>query len=328
MKKKIFVTQPIPVSNELLKFSKRFEVEVNKKLGPLSTAVLKKRVRGAHAILSLLTDRIDGAIMDAAGKQLQIVANYAVGFDNVDLEAAKKRGIYVTNTPGPETSMAVAEHAMTLICALARKILPADKFARAEKYKFWRPDLFLGEGLRNRILGIVGLGRIGLELGEIAAGGFKMKILYSNPERRPDFEKKWKAKHVNLETLLGKSDFVSLHVPLLPSTRYLINTKELKMMKKTAFLVNTSRGPIVHEKALLKALGTGEIAGAGIDVFECEPAIDCDIRDDLEFKKMDNVILTPHIASATIEVRKAMARTAVSDITEALSGRKPRNAVV
>lgn len=327
MKSQAFITHPLPAPDELKPLFKRFDVTINKTSEPLSKEALKKKVKGAHAVLSLLSDRIDGEVMDAAGVQLKIIANYAVGFDNIDVAAARKRNIWVTNTPGPETSDAVAEHAMTLICALARRIVEADRFTRAEKYHGWRPDIFLGVLLRGKTLGIVGFGRIGSILGQMAAGGFGMKVLYTDPRNDRAFEKEWKARRVSLQTLLKQSDFVSMHVPLLPSTRHLISTKEFALMKPTAHLINTARGPVVDEKALLKALARKQIAGAALDVFECEPSIDCDIHDNFELEKMPNVILTPHIASATIEVRRAMARTAVANIVAALSGKKPPNAV-
>ncbi|MDO8435176.1 MAG: D-glycerate dehydrogenase [bacterium] len=323
MKQRVFITRPIPAPEELKKLFAKFDVVANSKPGALSRDELKKKVKGVHAIFSLLTDRIDEEVMEAAGSQLKIIANYAVGFDNIDLLAAKKRGIVVTNTPGPETSEAVAEHAMTLICALARHIVEADRFTRAEEYHGWLPNLFLGVLLRGKTLGIVGLGRIGLILGQIAAAGFGMKVLYSDPRHDREFEKQLKARRVNLHALLKQSDFVSLHVPLLPSTRHLMSTKEFALMKPAAHLINTARGPVVDEKALLKALTRKQIAGAALDVFECEPTIDCDIRDNLELKKIPNVILTPHIASATIEVRRAMARVAVANIVAVLSGKKP-----
>ncbi|MBU2530974.1 MAG: D-glycerate dehydrogenase, partial [Elusimicrobia bacterium] len=276
--------------------------------------------------LCLLTDRIDGKILDGIGKQLKIVANYAVGFNNINLEDAKKRKIMVTNTPGPEISRSVAEHTVALILACAKRIAESDRYTRAKKYKGWAPMLFLGSNLYGKTLGIVGLGAIGAEVAKMMSA-FDMKIVYYDIKRNPAFEKKYKAKYAKIPALLKQSDFVTLHVPLLPSTKYLINDKEFGMMKKTAFLINTSRGPIVREKALLKALKAGKIAGAGLDVFECEPAIDCDLTDKLELRKMENVVLTPHTASAAIETRSAMAETAAKNIISALSGKKPPNLV-
>lgn len=322
-KKKIFVTREIPDEGIKALKKKGYAVDIYKKDRVISKRELLKRVKGVDALLSLLTDKIDDDVLEAAGPQLKIVANYAVGFDNVDLNAAKKRGIPVTNTPADEVSEAVAEHAFTLMLGLAHRVVEADKYARAEKYKGWAPKLLLGTDLHGKTLGIIGLGRIGEAVAKRAVTGFGMKCLYSDLKRNATFEKKFKAKKKTTNALLKEADFVTLHVPLLKTTHHLISTKELKAMKKTAFLVNTSRGPVVDEKALLKALKKGEIAGAGIDVFECEPAIDCDIKDNLELKKFNNVILTPHTASATIEARQAMSLLAAKNLIAVLSGKKP-----
>jgi len=286
---------------------------------------LLKNVAGASAIIPLLTDMIDGDVLDAAGKDLKIVANYAVGFDNVDLEAAKKRGVAVTNTPHDKVNEAVAEHAFALMICLARRIAEADQFAKAKKYTHWSPTLLIGTDLYGKTLGIVGAGRIGSALARRAVKGFGMKLVYADSRKNADLEKEFAAEQLDLEKLLEVSDFVSLHVPLLPSTRHLISTAEFAMMKKTAFLVNTARGPVVDEKALLRALKTKRIAGAGIDVFECEPAIDCDMTDNLELKSFPNAILTPHIASATIEAREAMSMVAADNILAVLNGKPPLN---
>jgi len=322
-KKKVFVTRMIPDEGIKALKKKGYRVDVYKEDKVISKKELMKRVKGVDALLSLLTDTIDDQVLKAAGPQLKIVANYAVGFDNIDLAAAKKRGIPVTNTPADEVSESVAEHAFTLMLGLAHRVVESDKYARAEKYKGWAPQLLLGTDLHGKTLGIVGLGRIGEAVARRAVKGFGMKCMYSDLKRNPSFEKKFDAKKKTLTAILKEADFITLHVPLLKSTRHMISTKELKTMKKTAFLVNTSRGPVVDEKALLKALKAGEIAGAGIDVFECEPAIDCDIRDDLELKKFENVILTPHTASATIEARQAMSLLAAKNIIAVLSGKRP-----
>lgn len=275
------------------------------------------------ALLALLNDRIDSEIMDAAGKELKIIANYAVGFDNIDLAAAKRRGIIVTNTPGNQISDTVAEHAFALILGLAKRISEADRFTRAHHYRGWAPKLLLGTDVRGKTLGIVGAGRIGSSLARHARLGFDMEILYSDPNRNMELEKKLGARKAAFEALLKKSDFVSLHVPLLPSTRHLMNARTIGLMKKTAFLINTSRGPVVSEKDLLQSLYKKKIAGAGLDVFECEPAIDCDLTDRMELNKLENVILTPHTASATVETRQFMSELAAKNIIAVLSGRKP-----
>jgi len=286
---------------------------------------LLANVKGCAALLSLLTDRIDGEVFNAAGPQLKVVANYAVGFDNVDLAAARQRKIVVTNTPHDEVNEAVAEHTFALILSLARRIPEADVFAKAEKYAGWSPTQFIGTTLARKTLGIIGAGRIGASAARRGVKGFGMKLVYSDTRSNPDLEKDLGATRVSMTKLLENSDVVSLHVPLLPSTRHLISTNEFSLMKKTAFLINTARGPIVDEKALLRALKTKRIAGAALDVFECEPAIDCDVTDNLELKQFPNVILTPHIASATIEAREAMSIIAAQNIIAVLSGKPPLN---
>jgi glyoxylate reductase len=319
----IFVTRPFADEGLSLLKAKKYRVEVYEKDEIIPRKELLKRIKGREAVLSLLTDKVDEAFFEASGPQLKIVANYAVGFDNVDLAAAKKRGIVVTNAPSEDVNEAVAEHAFSLLLALAHRVVEADAFARAKKYTGWSPNHFIGTIVKGKTLGIVGAGRIGFALAERAAKGFGMEIAYSDVKRNPIFDKQLKATYLSLEELLLVSDFVSLHVPLLPSTRHLISTEQFSLMKKTAYLVNTARGPVVDEKALLRALKTKRIAGAALDVFECEPAIDCDLSDTLELRKQANAILTPHIASATIEARQAMSRVAAENIIAVLSGKTP-----
>ncbi len=322
----VYITRRIPDVGIALLKKAGFTVKVNQSDTVLSASQLKKAVRGADAILSLLTQTIDGAVMDAAGPQLKIVANYAVGYDNIDLVAAQKRGVVVTNTPGMLTE-AVAEHAVMLILALARRVIEADQFTRAKKYQQWEPMLLMGQDIRGKTIGIVGAGRIGAHTARIMHKGFDCQVLYTDVRKHPEIEKELGAQKVSLQTLLKKSDFVSLHVPLLPSTKHLIADKELALMKPNAILINTARGPVVKEKALLKALVKKQIAAAGLDVFECEPAIDCDTSDHYELRAMNNVILTPHIASATVSARDEMARVAAENIIAVLKGKKPLTAV-
>jgi glyoxylate reductase len=325
MKPFIYVTRRFADSGIKTLKAKGYRVTVYSEDKVIPRKDLLKNVKGASAILSLLTDKIDDEVLNAAGSELKIVANYAVGFDNVDLVAAKKRNVIVTNTPSDKVNEAVAEHAFALMLCLAHRIAEADVFAKAKKYTGWSPTLLIGTDLYGKTLGIVGAGRIGSAVARRAVNGFGMKLVYADARKNADLEKTFKAKQLPLEKLLEVSDFVSLHVPLLPSTRHLIGTAEFAMMKKTAFLVNTARGPVVDEKALLRALKTKRIAGAGIDVFECEPAIDCDVTDNLELKSFPNVVLTPHIASATIEAREAMSMVAAENIIAVLEGRKPLN---
>ncbi len=322
MKPRVFVTRIIP--NEglvMLKRDKRVTVDVYEHDKIIPRKELLRRAKGATAILSILTDKIDKDVFDAAGPSLKIVANYAVGFDNVDLKEAARRGIVVTNVPGPEIVESVAEHTVALIFALAHRIVESDQFARDGKYHGWGPQMLLGTDIIGKTLGIVGTGKIGEGVVKRLYDGFGMQIVYTDIRRNEMIEKEELATFLTLEGVLRAADFVSLHVPLLPSTRHLIGAKQLKMMKKTAFLVNTSRGPIVDEKALISALVAGRIAGAGLDVYENEPSIP------LALRKLQNVVIMPHTASATIETRQAMSRRAAENILAFLDGKTPPNAV-
>lgn len=320
---KIFVTRRIPERGiEKLK-NAGHKVEVNPDDKVLSkdelVACLKK---GSYdAVLCLLTDKIDADVFAAAGKQCKIFANYAVGFDNIDLEAAKSAGMMVSNTPGVLTDT-VAEHTFALMLAIAHRVAEADRFARAGKYHGWEPMMLLGTDLSYKTIGILGLGRIGSRVAYHAAKGFNAKVIYYDVKRNEEFEKEMGAAFCETpELLLQQSDFVSIHVPLLPTTKHLMNSERLKMMKPTAYLVNTSRGPIVDEKALAEALKNNIIKGAAVDVFENEPDIEAGLVG------LENVILTPHIASATEETRSKMAELAAENIILALSGQVPPNLV-
>ncbi len=324
--KKIVITRPIPDSGiKLLQKQKDFKVVIRKTDSPIPREELLKIVRGADAILSILTDKIDEEVLKAAGPQLKIVANFAVGFDNIDVEAIKNNNVIATNTPVPEMTEAVAEHTFALMLALARRLVESDNFTRRGEFHGWGPQMLLGSSIAGKTLGIIGMGRIGSMVARHAVNGFGMKLIYTSTHRTPEIEKEFNAKHVSLAQLLSKSDFVGVHVPLLPTTRHLIGTKELNQMKPTAFLINTSRGPIICEKDLVIALQKKKIAGAGLDVFECEPHIGCDAFDTRVLSKLQNVILTPHTASATIEARQAMSLCAAKNIMAVLHGKKPIN---
>lgn len=328
MKYKVFITRDIPSDGiEMLKKNKNIDLEIYEKDKKIPRRELLKRVKGKDVVLSILTEKIDKQVFDKAGKQLKMIANYAVGFNNIDLKEAAKRKIVVTNTPHENVSESVAEHTIALMFALAHRVVETDKFTREGKYKSWGPKLFLGTDLFNKTVGIIGSGRIGSGIVKRLHDGFDMKVLYNDLKRNKDLEKKTGAKYRKLDDLLKQSDFVSIHVPLLKSTKHLISTKQLKLMKKTAFIINTARGPIINETALLKALRDGEIAGAGLDVYECEPLIDCNKRDNLELRKMPNVVLTPHTASATEETRQAMSRVAADNILAFVKGKQPPNQV-
>lgn len=317
--KRVFLTRLIPDAGVDLLRRAFPKFSINDSDRVLDRGELKAAVKGMDGIVSLLTDKMDAEVMDAAGSQLKVIANYAVGFDNIDVKAASARGILVTNTPGVLTD-ATADFAWALLMATARRIPEAERYARAGKFKAWGPKLMLGGDFVGRTLGIVGAGRIGAAVAERSAG-WKMRVLYTDEVRNAELEKQVGAKKVDIETLLRESDFVSLHVPLLPSTRHLINADSLRTMKRSAYLVNTSRGPVIDEAALADALEQKVIAGAGLDVFEEEPKIHPKLL------KLENAVVVPHIASATIETRDNMAKIAATNAIEALSGKRPPNLV-
>lgn len=282
-------------------------------------AEIIRRLPQKHALICLLTEPIDEEVLNAA-RELKIVANIAVGFNNIDVAAATRRKIVVTNTPGvlDETT---ADLAFALLLAIARRLGEAERFLRAGRYKGWDLDLMLGVDVYQKTLGIVGFGRIGRAVAK-RAQGFSMRVLYTDEFRAPEeMEKSLHASRAGLETLLRESDFVSLHVPLLPGTRHLISTQQLALMKPTACLINNSRGPVVDEAALAEALAAGRIRGAALDVFENEPAVHPTLL------KLENVVLVPHIGSASVETRKKMAVMAVENVIAVLNGRRPANIV-
>jgi lactate dehydrogenase-like 2-hydroxyacid dehydrogenase len=318
MKKTVYVARMIP-QDTIDELRKHFEVLVNPEDRALTKAELKEKAKGCEAIISLITDTIDGDLLDAVGPQCRIVANYAVGINNFDVAAATKRGVILTNTPGVLDD-ATATHTFALLLATARRIVEADRYVRAGKWKGWSPMFFIGMDVDRKTLGIAGLGRIGTNVAR-KARGFDMKIIYSGPHRNPQAENEVGATFVDKETLLRESDFLTLHVPLTPETRHYIGEKELKLMKKTAILINASRGPVVDEKALLKALQEKQIFAAGLDVFENEPEI---VPGLLE---LDNVVVVPHIASATPETRINMGKIAIDNIVKVLNGQPPDTCV-
>lgn len=315
---KIFVTRKIPGNIEILKNDNEFSMSEFDR--PLTPQELIEKAQGSDALLSLLTDKIDGDVMDAIGPQLKIISNYAVGFDNVNIKDATDRGIVVCNTPCDEVDEAVAEHTCALISALSRRVVEADEATKRGAYKGWEPDIFLGTSLIGKTLGIVGLGGIGQMVAR-RADGYKMKVIYNKHTRDTDCEEKLGVKYCTLDTLLSESDVVTLHVPLTEETRHLMNKSAFEKMKRGSFLINTARGAVVDEHDLVEALRTGHLAGAALDVFDNEPNIDP------ELVGMENVILTPHIASATHEAREAMATLAVNGILKTLRNEVPENIV-
>ena len=313
-KASVYVTRLSPQEN-IDALRSEFDVEVNMEDRALSPAELKEKVRGKSAVVSLLTDNITGDVLDAAGPQCKIVANYAVGFNNFDLKAATARKIILTNTPGVLDD-ATATHTFTLLLSVARRIAEADKFVRTGKWQGWSPMFFVGLDVDRRTLGIAGLGRIGKNVAR-KARGFDMRIIYNDVQRDQAFEAESGAVFVDKDTLLRESDYLTLHVPLLPETRHYISTAEFKKMKRTAVLINASRGPVVDEKALVEALREKLIFGAGLDVFENEPSIEPGLME------LDNVIIVPHVASATPATRIDMGNIVVANISNVLNGRQP-----
>jgi glyoxylate reductase len=322
---KIYVTRNIPGSGIATLKAKGYEVIINPedRTHSKTELIAALKTEKPDAVLSLLTDKIDGEVMDAI-PQAKIISNYAVGFDNIDLEGAKRRNIMVSNTPSDEVSDSVAEHTFALMLALAHRVVEADSFARSGRYNGWNPFLMTGTLLKGKTLGVVGLGRIGADVVKHSYG-IGMKVAYFDMKPNPDFEKQYGARYLSMEDLLKESDVVSLHVPLNDKTHHLMSAPQFKLMKPTALLVNTARGPVVDEKAVLQALTDKQLGGFATDVFECEPSIDCDPYDHLELKAMPNVIMTPHIASATMEAREAMSAAAAANIIAALEGQTPPN---
>lgn len=322
---KVFVTREIPEAGIKMLRDKGHEVTVSSHTSPhdrvLTREELLEGAKGADAILALLTDKIDAELMDAAGSQLKVIANYAVGYDNINLTDATARKIIVTNTPDVLTE-SVAEHTIALIFGLAHRIVESDQYMRDGKYIGWAPMLFLGNDLVGKTLGLIGLGRIGAAVAKRMHDGFEMNILYYDAKRNEELEKKYNLKFVDLSTLLKESDFASVHVPLLPATKHLIGAEQLAMMKKTAYLINTSRGPIIDEDALVTALKSGLIRGAALDVYEQEPKMSAGLA------QLSNTILTPHTASATEETRNAMSELAAKNIIAVLSGEAPLTQVL
>lgn len=313
---RVIITRPIPGDAEGVLRAAGHEVWVNPNDSPLPRDRLIAELSRSAGVITLLNDRVDEALL-AAAPGLRVVANYAVGFDNLDLQACTRRGVLATNTPDVLTD-ATADLAMALLLACARRLIEADAYLRAGRFKLWGPKLFLGADLAGRTLGIVGLGRIGKATARRATG-FGMRILYHEPLRNPDAEAALGAAYRELDALVAESDFISLHCPLTPKTHHLIDERRLALMRPSAILINTARGPIVDENALVKFLVAGRIGGAGLDVYEREP----DLADGLA--AAPNTVLLPHIASATSWTRSRMAQIAAENVVAALAGRSPPN---
>jgi len=311
---KILVTGNLPKAVIGL-IQQEHEVEFHSENRPLERERFYEMVVDKEGLLCMITDRVDEELMKRAPK-LRVIANFGVGFDNIDIGAASARGIAVSNTPDVLTE-ATADLTFALILSVARRVLEGDRMTREGRFRFWAPMYFLGHEVSGKTLGIIGLGRIGRAVA-MRARGFDMEVLYHNRRKSgSDQEKELGISYCDFHALLSRSDFVSLHVPLSPDTHHLVGKKELAMMKPSAYLINTSRGPVVDEGALLEALRKGAIAGAGLDVYEHEPDITPGLED------LENVVLLPHIGSATVETRTRMGLRAAENLLAGLRGERP-----
>lgn len=315
---RVFVARKLP-GEALERLSRLVDLRVWEEELPPSQAVLREAAREAEGLITLLTDRVDEALL-AGSPSLRAVSNVAVGYDNIDVPACTARRIAVGNTPGVLTETS-ADFAFALLMALARRVAEADAFVRAGRWKTWDPGLLLGVDVYGATLGLVGLGKIGAAMAR-RARGFGMRILYVNRTARPDLEAELGLTRVDKATLLAESDFVSLHVPLSAQTRHWLGPSEFAAMKRTALLVNTSRGTVVDQAALADALERRLIGGAALDVTEPEP-----LPMDSPLLKLPNVLLAPHIASASHATRGRMASMAVDNLLAALEGRRPPHCV-
>jgi glyoxylate reductase len=319
---KVFISRELPQAalDKLYEVLGDDEVSIYPKDQVISRAELLEGVQGVTALLPILTDTVDAAVMDAAGPQLKLIANYAVGFNNIDLREATRRGIIVTNTPGVLTET-TADLTWAIMLAAARRLGEGERYLRAGRWTNWAPQLLLGVDVHGKTLGIFGMGRIGQAVA-LRAKGFGMRIIYTSRSAvDPATKKELNAREVDKATLLAESDFLSLHCPLLPETRHAFGAAEFLAMKRTAVFVNTTRGPVVDEAALAQALKEGEIFAAGLDVFEDEPAVHAALLE------CENALLIPHLGSATLETRTKMAEIAISNIVAYFAGERPPTCV-
>lgn len=312
---KVLITREIPQAGiNILKQYKNIEIDFRKG-PPIEEKELIKAVKDVDAIIPVIPDQINKKVINAA-KKLKVIAAYSVGYDHIDVQRATEKNIYVGNTPGDLTE-AVAEHAFSLMLTVARRVAEADRFCRTGKYKYWDPMIFIGPKIMGKVLGIIGFGRIGQQLARMAKYGLNMKVLYTDVVSHPESENLLDAEKVELDYLLENSDVISIHCNLTPETENLIGAQEFKKMKPLSYIINTARGKIINEEQLAVALKENIISGAGLDVFEEEPAINPNLI------KLNNVVLTPHIASATWEARLEMARMAAENVVDVLVNNKP-----
>ena len=315
---KIFLTRKIPKQGLDLLLKQGYKIEINKYNRALTKNEIINGLKNKDGLLCLLTDNIDKDIIESESK-LKMIANYAVGYDNIDIEAATEKRISVSNTPDVLTDT-TAEMAWALLLSVSRRIVEGDQYTRSGKFGGWDPMLMLGQDISNKTLGILGTGRIGASFA-LKSKGFKMNILYFDEKRNEKLEKALNAKKVGKSELIKKSDFISIHLPLNKSTFHFIGRKELKNMKNNAILINTSRGAIIDEEALAKALKENWIFGAGLDVYENEPVLNSKLL------TLNNIIIQPHSASATFKTRSNMAIIAAKNMIEGLNGKIPTNCV-
>jgi len=322
MSKQIYITRRIPEAGLKILREKEIEFDMGtSKVPPTKKELIKVLKKKPYdGVISFLTDPLDKDIFDAC-PTAKVFANFAVGFNNVDIDEAKKRNIEVSNTPGT-SSIAVAEHTVALMLALTTRLVEGDEFMRKGKFKGWDPDLFIGTDMKGKTVGLIGAGKIGTEVAKILHYGFGSKVIYSDICQNVELDNIDETIRKTTEEILREADIVSLHVPLNESTHHLINKETLSTMKKTAFLINTSRGPVVDEKALVSALKNDTIRGAALDVFEFEPKLTRGLT------KLPDVIITPHIASARQTARDMMAEIAVKNIISALETGKVINSII
>lgn len=317
---KVLITRKIPQSG-IREIQKHKGIELDYRQGaPLSDSELKKAVADVDVLVPVIPDKVTKEVIEAS-KKLKLIATYSVGYDHIDIETATAKKIFVSNTPGDLTE-AVAEHSLALMMSLGRRIVEADRFCRAKKYDYWDPMIFVGPKFMGKTLGLVGFGRIGQFFARFARNGLGMNIIYTDVSQKVEAENLLDAKKVDLDTLLNESDVISIHCNLSDETKHMIDYEQIKKMKPDAIIINTARGPVIDEKALVTALKDKVIAGAALDVFEEEPKIHPDLL------KMDNVVLTPHIASATWEARIQMSNMVAENIIDVLVDKKPPRYIV
>ena len=315
---RVFITRDIPEAGIKILKNAGYAVEVYKDTQPLTREQFLDKIKNTDAIIPMLSEQINKEAIDHASK-LKVIANYAVGYNNIDINYAKLKNIYVTNTPDVLTE-ATADLTWALILGITKRITESDQFVKQGHFKGWDPMLMLGDDVSGKTLGIIGAGRIGQAVGQRACG-FNMNILYYSPSEKTQFEQQIGIRRCGLDELLQSTDILTLHCPLNEQTRHLINAQNIYKIKKGAYLINTSRGGVIEESALAQALTEGHLAGAGLDVYEFEPEIHPTLI------RMKNVILLPHIGSGTKETRSAMARIAANNVIQVLSGKEPLNPV-